>query len=143
MSRFGRATLNVAPRPGSLFTETVPPIASVSSFTIARPEAGADGAVLCVAAVEEEPLEGVRELVRGEARPGVRDRELAGARGHGHRPAARRRAQRVLDQVREHLQRPVGVGDGGGGAVRVADEADADAHRLGPVPLDRLVHDAR
>ena len=106
----GSRTVKVVPRPSSLSAPTEPPIASVSCFTIASPRPGADLLVRRVAAVEVEAVERVLEVLGRDPRAGVGDAHLAGRRRDGDAAARRRRAHRVLDQVREHLQHAVGVG---------------------------------
>ena len=140
--RSGKWTVKRVPLAGSLSTVTVPPIASVSSLTIARPRPVPTARLLRVAAVEEEALERVWELLGGDPGAGVGDDELAGVGSHGDRPAGGRGAERVLDQVREHLEGAVGVGDRGGASVRLADERDADSGRLWAVTADGLRDEA-
>ena len=106
-------TVNAVSPPGSLSTETVPPIASVSSLTIASPSPVPTGALAPVALVEVEALERARVVVRLEARPRVLDAQLPGAATTRTSPPGGRQAQRVLDEVRDDLEHPVGVGDRG------------------------------
>jgi hypothetical protein len=72
--RTGKVSVNVAPEPGELVRWTLPPISSVSSRTIARPM------------------------------PGVRALHLHERQGDGDGAGTWRDAQRVVDQVRDHLE---------------------------------------
>ena len=133
-SRSGSRTVKVVPRPASLSAATEPPIASVSCFTIARPRpvptrlfarSGCGG------------RSGRRRAGGPRARcPGPVSATRSSPRRRGDRDAAarRRRADRVLDQVREHLEHAVGVGRRRRAPSDVGGERDADAARLGLVP---------
>ena len=104
--------MNVDPAPGELSTRDPPAHRRGELGDDREPETGADGPVGAVAIPEVEALERAAEIVGREARAVVDARRAARARRRS-RPCRRAGVQRmrVLDEVRERLQRPTGVGD--------------------------------
>ncbi len=99
------------------------------------------GALAAVAGVEVETLERALKLLRPEAGAGVLDPQLARRRDDPDGAARGRQAQCVLDQVRDDLQRSVGVA-GRPRVVRAARfERHAEVARLALVPTQRLARD--
>ena len=104
--------MNVDPSPGVLATVTGPPIAVGQLGDDREAEPSADRPVGAVAIPEIEALERASEVVGGEARAGRRSRRaVPGAASITTAAALRRAADRVLDEIRERLQRATGVGD--------------------------------
>ncbi len=58
-----------------------------------------------------------------------------------NRATGRRRADRVFDQVREHLENAVRIGGRGSGAVGLGGKVDAYVARGGPMAAERVLHD--
>ncbi len=106
-----------------------------------QPEAGSDRPLPTVAGVEVEALERVLAILLPETRPGVLHPQPS---RFGHDPylaSGGRETQGVLDQVGDHLQHAIGVGDrrgrpGGGRA-----EPDLERRRLLLVAADGVVGD--
>ena len=100
-------TVKTVRRPGSLSTSTVPPIACVSSLTIASPSPVPTGRSRPVARVEVEALERALAVAWLEPGAGVLDLQRGPAR---RRPAPRRRAASAAARSRPGWRRPAGRG---------------------------------
>ena len=88
-------------------------------------------ALAAVALVQVEALERSLAVFELEAWPRVLDSELAWRRDDAHFAAARCETERILDEVRDDLEHPVGVRDRRRGAVghHGEREPDRDRHR--------------
>ena len=130
--------MNRVPRPGSLSTETLPPIPSAQLLDDREAEPRADLALAPVALVQVEALERVRELLGAQPGPRVLHRDLARARGHAYASARGRDPQRVLDQVPEQLQHAIRIAGRGSCSVDPGLQLDFEPPRGRFVPSHRF-----
>ena len=102
-----------------------------------EPEAGADPTLRAELVVEVEAVEGAGQVVFGDPRAVVHDLETSGCGEDPHGPAHRRRAERVLDEVREGLEHAIRIACRE--RVGLGHRVQADAERAGDrlVPLER------
>ena len=102
---------------GGLSTHMLPPCASTICRAMAGPGRSHPSPVCAKAVATVEAVEEVRQVAGGDALPVVGDRHeefrCIGVHGGGDGPADRRVAQRVVDEVEQHLVQPLGIGNDG------------------------------